>query len=100
MREGECYKLFESGKCKNPQEKRITRAACCCTNGAAWSWGREPCLVCPESHEGKLTFPALLIGISLILPPWSEGDFSRQFNKAVTYMGTNIPSQKFKCNYT
>ncbi|XP_074651609.1 fibrillin-3-like [Tubulanus polymorphus] len=52
-REGYCYKKFENGRCHDPRRTRTSLANCCCTSGAAWSWGNGACEVCPDRDQGS-----------------------------------------------
>ena len=50
IRRGNCYNKFESGLCLEPRVSNMTKAQCCCSQGAAW--GSNPCEVCPTPQEG------------------------------------------------
>ena len=53
MRKGTCYRRFENGRCTDPKNMPMRQAECCCMMGAAWSFGRDPCSICPREGSGK-----------------------------------------------
>ena len=58
QRNATCFKDIVNTECVDPRRDvlgfpvSITKADCCCTNGAGW--GQGPCEVCPEPGDGVI----------------------------------------------